>query len=183
MKCSKPLSIQKGGRIGFNKAPPKYTKESPVVIQAQSTPPSSSKKPHPSVHNSFFPAQTTSIPSFILNPDAPPSKRGYQESPPTPIDEQGMPMVAPNGDPDDPDPDPDPSSSKSCSSRSRKKAKPHEVDDDVTMDGSIDQRSTRSSRAAKTKAEKEEESELRMRHKPYIQRQKFDSSLKWNGHF
>ena len=31
------------------------------------------------------------------------------------------------------------------------------MDDDVTMDGIIDQRSTKSTRAAKTKAEKEED--------------------------
>ena len=129
-------------------------------------------------------SKQSDIPELIPNPDGPPVKRGYQESPIACIDKQGMPMVAPNGDLDDSDPDP--SSSKSCSSKnssiSRKKPKPHEmVDDDVTMDGTIDQRSTRSSRAAKTKAEKEEEAEQRLRYKPYTQRPKFDSSLKWNG--
>src|SRR5688500_5470869 len=124
------------------------------------------------------------IPELIPNPDGPPVKRGYQESPPACIDKQGMPMVAPNDDPDDSDPDP--SSSKSISSKnssvSRKKPNPFEmVDDDVTMDETVDQRSTRSTRAAKTKAEKEEEAEQRLRYKPYTQRPKFDNSLKWNG--
>src|SRR5437868_7674225 len=90
-----------------------------------------------------------------------------------------MPMVAPNDDPDDPNP----SFSKSCSSKtiSRKKDKSCEMDDDVTMDGTVDQISVRSTRTTRNKAEREEENELRLINKPYSQRLKFDSSLKWNG--
>ena len=121
-----------------------------------------------------------SVPTLRPNPDSQTSsKRGYQESPPAPIDKLGMPMVAPNGDPDDPDP----SSSKSGSSKSsRKKAKPYDIDDDITMDGSIKSTwSTRSTRSSRSRAEKDADIELRMRNKAYSQRLKFDSSLKWNG--
>lgn len=105
----------------------------------------------------------SSVPNLIPNPDSQnSSKRGHHETSPTPIDKQGMPMVAPNGDPDDPDL----SSSKSISSNSssRKKAKPHEIDDDVTMDGSI-----KSARTSRSKADKEAEKELRERNKAYSQ--------------
>ena len=99
---------------------------------------------------------------MIPNPDGQnSSKRGYQETPPLPIDELGMPMVAPNGDTDDPDPP----SSKSCSSKdSRKKPKAVDADDDVTMDGSV-----KSTRTTRSKAEREAEHDLRARKKTYSQ--------------
>lgn len=61
-----------------------------------------------------------------------------------PRDELGMPMVAPNRDPNDPDPDPGPDPSSFHSSKnisSRKEYKNNDMDDDDTMDGSRDQMS------------------------------------------